>query len=67
MLPAQEPGSSEGRGTVTNQIVPSVVVIGPDKKIKLQLTYSMITGRNFHEILRVLDSVQLTWAKLLRL
>jgi alkyl hydroperoxide reductase subunit AhpC len=62
MLPEEEPNSSEGRTAVTNQTVRSVFVIGPDKKIKLQLTYPMTTGRNFNEILRVLDSMQLTAA-----
>ena len=60
MLPAEEPGTSEGRTAATNQTVRSVFVIGPDKKIKLMLTYPMTTGRNFDEILRVLDSMQLT-------
>jgi alkyl hydroperoxide reductase subunit AhpC len=60
MLPAAEPGTSEGRTAATNQTVRSVFVIGPDKKIKLTLTYPMSTGRNFDEILRVLDSMQLT-------
>ena len=60
MLPAEEPGSSQGRTPVQNQTVRSVFVIGPDKKIKLMLTYPMTTGRNFDEILRVLDSMQLT-------
>ena len=60
MLPAQEPGTSEGRTAVTNQTVRSVFIVGPDKKIKLMLTYPMTTGRNFDEILRVLDSMQLT-------
>ena len=60
MLPAEEPGSSEGRTAMTNQTVRSVFIVGPDKKIKLNLTYPMTTGRNFHEILRVLDSMQLT-------
>lgn len=60
MLPAEEAGTSEGRTAATNQTVRSVFVIGPDKKIKLQLTYPMSTGRNFDEILRVLDSMQLT-------
>ncbi len=60
MLPSEEAGSSDGRTAVTNQTVRSVFVIAPDKKIKLQLTYPMTTGRNFHEILRVLDSMQLT-------
>ncbi|MDB5859924.1 MAG: peroxidase [Ramlibacter sp.] len=60
MLPAEEPGSSEGRTAATNQTVRSVFIVGPDKKIKLMLTYPMTTGRNFDEILRVLDSMQLT-------
>jgi alkyl hydroperoxide reductase subunit AhpC len=60
MLPAEEPGTSEGRTAATNQTVRSVFVVGPDKKIKLMLTYPMTTGRNFDEILRVLDSMQLT-------
>ena len=60
MLPAEEPGTSEGRTAATNETVRSVFVIGPDKKIKLMLTYPMTTGRNFDEILRVLDSMQLT-------
>ena len=60
MLPAEEKGTSEGRTAATNQTVRSVFVIGPDKKIKLMLTYPMTTGRNFDEILRVLDSMQLT-------
>ncbi len=62
MLPAEEPDTSEGRTAVNNQTVRSVFIIGPDKKVKLQLTYPMTTGRNFHEILRVLDSMQLTAA-----
>ena len=60
MLPADEPGTSEGRTPITNQTVRTVFVIGPDKKIKLMLTYPMTTGRNFDEILRVIDSMQLT-------
>jgi len=60
MLPADEGGSSEGRTAATNATVRSVFIIGPDKKIKLMLTYPMTTGRNFDEILRVLDSMQLT-------
>ena len=60
MLPADETGTSEGRTAATNQTVRSVFMIGPDKKIKLILTYPMTTGRNFDEILRVLDSMQLT-------
>ncbi|TFV94010.1 peroxiredoxin [Oxalobacteraceae bacterium OM1] len=60
MLPAEEPGTSEGRTAATNATVRSVFMIGPDKRIKLMLTYPMSTGRNFDEILRVLDSMQLT-------
>lgn len=60
MLPADEPGTSDGRTAATNATVRSVFIIGPDKKIKLMLTYPMSTGRNFDEILRVLDSIQLT-------
>ncbi|MBN9382280.1 MAG: peroxiredoxin [Chitinophagaceae bacterium] len=62
MLPAEEPGTSEGRTAATNHTVRSVFVVGPDKKVKLHLTYPMTTGRNFNEILRVLDSMQLTAA-----
>jgi len=60
MLPAEEPGTSDGRTAATNATVRSVFVIGPDKKIKLMMTYPMTTGRNFDEILRALDSMQLT-------
>ncbi len=60
MLPADEPGTSEGRTPLDNATVRSVFIIGPDKTIKLMLTYPMTTGRNFDEILRVLDSMQLT-------
>ncbi len=60
MLPANEPGTSEGRTPATNQTVRSVFLIGPDKRIKMMLTYPMTTGRNFDEILRALDSIQLT-------
>jgi alkyl hydroperoxide reductase subunit AhpC len=60
MLPAEETGTSEGRTAATNQTVRSVFIVGHDKKIKLMLTYPMTTGRNFDEILRVLDSMQLT-------
>jgi alkyl hydroperoxide reductase subunit AhpC len=60
MLPAEEVGSSEGRTAATNATVRTVFIIGPDKKIKLMLTYPMSTGRNFDEVLRVLDSIQLT-------
>ena len=62
MLPASETGTSEGRTAATNQTVRTVFIIGPDKKVKLMLTYPMTTGRNFNEILRVLDSMQLTAA-----
>lgn len=60
MLPADEQGSVEGRTALNNQTIRSVFIIGPDKKIKLMLTYPMTTGRNFDEILRVVDSMQLT-------
>lgn len=60
MLPADEAGTAAGRTAATNATVRSVFIIGPDKKIKLMLTYPMTTGRNFDEILRVLDSMQLT-------
>jgi alkyl hydroperoxide reductase subunit AhpC len=60
MLPAEEPGTSAGRTAATNATVRSVFIVGPDKKIKLMLTYPMTTGRNFDEILRVIDSLQLT-------
>ena len=60
MLPAEERGTSDGRTAANNATVRSVFIIGPDKKIKLMLTYPMTTGRNFDEILRVLDSMQLT-------
>jgi alkyl hydroperoxide reductase subunit AhpC len=60
MLPVEEQGTSEGRTAATNQTVRTVFVIGPDKRVKLMLTYPMTTGRNFNEILRVLDSMQLT-------
>ncbi|MFC6645283.1 peroxiredoxin [Granulicella cerasi] len=60
MLAADEGDSCEGRTPADNAPVRTVFVIGPDKKIKLNLTYPMTTGRNFHEILRTLDSIQLT-------
>lgn len=60
MFPADETGSAAGRTAMTNATVRSVFVIGPDKNIKLMMTYPMTTGRNFNEILRVIDSMQLT-------
>jgi alkyl hydroperoxide reductase subunit AhpC len=60
MLPADAGASSEGRTAVDNQTVRNVYVIGPDKKIKLVISYPMSTGRNFDEVLRVIDSLQLT-------
>ena len=60
MIHPDAAGSSEGRTAADNQTVRSVFMVGPDKKIKLMLTYPMTTGRNFDEVLRVLDSMQLT-------
>jgi alkyl hydroperoxide reductase subunit AhpC len=60
MLPASDADSSEGRTAADNQTVRTVYLIGPDKKVKMSLTYPMSTGRNFDELLRVLDSAQLT-------
>jgi alkyl hydroperoxide reductase subunit AhpC len=60
MLPAEAGRTSEGRTAATNATVRSVFLIGPDKKVKAMLTYPMSTGRNFDEVLRILDSVQLT-------
>ncbi len=60
MLPADAGNTSEGRTPANNAAVRTVFIVGPDKKIKLQLTYPMSTGRNFNEILRALDSIQLT-------
>ena len=60
MLPASTEGSSKGRTAADNMTVRNVFIVGPDKKIKLVLVYPMTTGRNFDEVLRVLDSLQLT-------
>tara|TARA_Y100000590_G_scaffold284868_1_gene320624 strand:- start:1355 stop:2017 length:663 start_codon:yes stop_codon:yes gene_type:complete len=60
MLPTSLEGGSDGRTAMDNQTVRTVFIVGPDKKIKLYLTYPMTTGRNFDEILRVIDSMQLT-------
>jgi alkyl hydroperoxide reductase subunit AhpC len=60
MLPGDIEGSCEGRTPADNQTVRTVYVIGPDKKIKLTIAYPMTTGRNFDEVLRVIDSLQLT-------
>ncbi len=60
MLPAGLDGTSEGRTAADNLTVRTVFVVGPDKKIKLMISYPMTTGRNFDEILRVIDSMQLT-------
>ena len=60
MLPAESGNSSQGRTAADNQTVRNVIVIGADKKVKLVLVYPMTTGRNFDEVLRVIDSMQLT-------
>ena len=60
MLPAEVPGDAKTRTPADNMTVRNVFVVGPDKKIKLLLVYPMTTGRNFDEVLRVIDSLQLT-------
>jgi thioredoxin-dependent peroxiredoxin len=60
MLPAEAGATSQGRTPAQNATVRTVFLIGPDKKIRMSLTYPMSTGRNFDEVLRVLDSIQLT-------
>jgi alkyl hydroperoxide reductase subunit AhpC len=60
MLPETTSGGADGRSAADNATVRTVFIIGPDKKIKLVLAYPMTTGRNFQEILRVIDSLQLT-------
>lgn len=60
MLPEDEAGSSEGRTPADNATVRTVFIIGPDKRVKLTMTYPMSTGRNFDEIYRALESIQLT-------
>ncbi|MGR2740097.1 peroxiredoxin [Billgrantia sp. Q4P2] len=59
MLPAEEPGTAEGRTPADNATVRSVFIIGPDKKVKAMLVYPMTSGRDFNEVMRLLDSIQL--------
>ncbi|WP_428831681.1 hypothetical protein [Erythrobacter westpacificensis] len=63
MLPAEETGSAEQRTAADNATVRAVYIFGPDKKIRAMLLYPMSSGRNFEEVLRLLDSVQLTESK----
>ena len=63
MLPADESGTAEGRTAANNATVRTVYIIGPDKKIRAMLLYPMSSGRNFDEVLRLLDSIQLTESK----
>lgn len=63
MLPSEAGDNAAGRSAVDNATVRSVFIIGPDKRIKLMMTYPMSTGRNFHELLRALDALQVTAAK----
>ena len=60
MLPAESGTTSDGRTAMDNMTVRTVYIVGPDKKIKLMISYPMTTGRNFDEVLRVIDSLQLT-------
>ena len=60
MLPADESGTAEGRTAANNATVRTVYIIGPDKKIRAMLLYPMTSGRNFGEVLRLLDSIQIT-------
>jgi len=60
MLPASTSGTAEGRTAADNATVRTVLVVGPDKKVKLSISYPMTTGRNFDEVIRVIDSLQLT-------
>ncbi|MGH6828159.1 MAG: peroxiredoxin [Rhizomicrobium sp.] len=60
MLPANTEGTAQGRTPANNATVRNVFIVGPDKRIKLMIAYPMATGRNFNEIIRVIDSLQLT-------